>query len=226
MQRKRVFEGVKIAEFAWVITGPSVGRELAEHGATVVRIESHRQLDTLRGSTPFKDGKSGVDRSAFFTKENTNKYGMSLDLARPKGQEIARKLVMWADVVTDSMSPGVMKRLSLDYEACRKIKPDIIYFSTTLLGQYGPQARTLGYGSQAAGVAGFHFIPVGLIGTRRRFMALTLTSLHHGTWQPPLSERFSPGTGRGRGCTWSSRKWNPHSPFWGRLCWTRWVMDE
>jgi benzylsuccinate CoA-transferase BbsF subunit len=79
---KKIFEGIKVADFSWVGVGPQVARELAEHGATVVRIESHKRPDTLRTMFPYKDGEPGLDRSAFGTAFNTNKYGISLDLAQ------------------------------------------------------------------------------------------------------------------------------------------------
>ena len=126
MQRKQIFEGIKVADFSWVAVGPQVARELAEHGATVVRIECHRFPDTLRTAMPMKDFKSGIDRSAFGTAFNTNKYGLSMDLNTPKGQEMAKKLVAWADIVTESMVPGTMAKWGLDYESCKKIKSDII----------------------------------------------------------------------------------------------------
>ena len=156
MKMKEVFKGVKVADFSWVGVGPQTARELAEHGATVVRVESHKVPDMLRVATPFKDGISGIDRSAFGMKYNTNKYGMSLHLSNPKAQEVARRLVKWADIVTDSMTPGTMKRFGLDYESVRKTKPDIIYYSTTQAGQYGPYARFGAYGQEGAAVAGFY----------------------------------------------------------------------
>jgi len=155
MTRKGIFEGLKIADFSWVAVGPQVGRELAEHGATVVRIESHRRPGSLRVSAPYRDGIVGIDRSAFGAAFNTNKYGMSLDLTKSKGCEVARKLVAWADLVTDGFTPGSMAKLGLDYESCRRIKPDIIYFSTTQMGQKGPYNAFGGYGPHGAAYAGF-----------------------------------------------------------------------
>ena len=154
MQRKQVLEGIKVADFSRIAVGPQVGRELAEHGATVVRIESHRRPDNLRLLTPFKDGIAGIDRSAFAMAGNTNKYGMSLDLTNSMGLEVARKLVAWADVVTEGMTPGSMAKLGLDYESCRQIKPDIIYFSTCQYGQKGPLATFGGYGYAGTAYAG------------------------------------------------------------------------
>ena len=154
MTYKGVLDGVKVADFAWVIAGPVVGRELAEHGATVVRIESHRRPDLLRVSPPFREGIPGIDRSAYWAAFNTNKYSMSLDLTRPEGRAVARKMVAWADVVSESMTPGSMAKLGLDYESCRQIKPDIIYYSSCQMGQKGPYNTWSGYGNVAASYAG------------------------------------------------------------------------
>ena len=155
MQRKQVFDGIKVADFSWVGVGPQVVRELAEHGATVVRIECHRYPDTLRTAMPMKDFQSGIDRSAFGACYNTNKYGLSVDLNMPRGQEIAKKLVAWADVVTDGMTPGTMAKWGLDYESCKKIKPDIIYYSTCQMGQVGPYAKFGGYGMFGTAYGGY-----------------------------------------------------------------------
>ena len=154
---KGVFEGIKVADFAWVAAGPQVGRELAEHGATVVRVESHRAPDILRLSPPFKDGIVGIDRSAFGMECHTNKYGMSLDLSKPKGREIGLKMALWADIVSDGMVPGTMKKWGLDYETLSKHKPDLIMFSTCQQGQYGPYAPHGTYGWAGAAMSGsFH----------------------------------------------------------------------
>ena len=155
MMQKGILEGIKVADFSWVGVGPMVGRELAEHGATVVRVESHKRPDLLRVMTPYKDGIPGIDRSAYGACFNTNKYGMSLDLANPKGREVARKLIAWADILAESMTPGSMTKLGLDYESCRKIKPDIIYYSASQFGQKGPYRSMGGYGAMGAAYAGY-----------------------------------------------------------------------
>ncbi len=152
---KQIFEGIKIADFAWVGVGPQIARELAMHGATVVRVESHKRPDPLRSGGPYKDNLPGLDNSAFGAAYNTNKYSISVDLATPGGKEVARKLIGWADVVSDSFTPGTMKALGLDYEAARKIKPDIIYYSTCQMGQTGPLSGFGGYGEFAAAYSGF-----------------------------------------------------------------------
>jgi benzylsuccinate CoA-transferase BbsF subunit len=155
MQSKQVFEGIKVADFCVAGTGPQITRELAEHGATVVRVECHRYPDVTRASPPFRDGTAGVDRTAFATAYNANKYGISLDLNMPKGQEAAKRLVKWADIVADSMAPGRMAHWGLDYESCRRARPDIIYYSTTQMGQKGPLAKFAGYGLFGVAYSGF-----------------------------------------------------------------------
>jgi len=155
---KQIFEGIKILDFTWIGAGPQVGREFAEHGATVLRVESHRRPDGVRAAPPFKDGIPGINRSAFGTAFNTNKLSMSLDLTYPKGAEVARRLVKWADVLADSMTPGSLARFGLDYESCRQIKPDIIYYSTCQMGQKGPLATFGGYGIFAVAYAGHCYL--------------------------------------------------------------------
>jgi len=152
---KQVMEGVKVADFSWVGVGPTVTRALAEHGATVIRVESHRNPDSLRMAFPFKDGVPGINRSGFGAMFHTNKYGMSLDLTKPRGREVALRLIQWADVVAESYTPGTMAKFGLDYASVRRIKPEIIYYSTTQQGQTGPHAMVPGYGTQGAAAAGF-----------------------------------------------------------------------
>jgi benzylsuccinate CoA-transferase BbsF subunit len=152
---KEIFEGLKVVEFCWGAAGPVVTRELAEHGATVVRVECHRYPDPLRLWAPAKDNIPGIDRSAHGMSANTNKLSISLDLNIPKGQELARKLVKWADILCESMRSGVMAKWSLDYASCVKIKEDIIYFSSTQYGQHGPYSSWAGYGMFACAMSGF-----------------------------------------------------------------------
>ncbi|MBW1785533.1 MAG: CoA transferase [Deltaproteobacteria bacterium] len=154
----QVFEGVKIADFSWVMVGPTAARELAENGATIVHVESHLYPDTSRVLGPFKDNKAAIDGSACYAARNSNKYGISLNLKKSKGQEIARRLVEWADIVCESMSPGAMAKWGLDYEGCRKIKEDIIYFSTCQFGQTGPLSRYAGYGQLGAAYGGLSYV--------------------------------------------------------------------
>ena len=150
------FAGIKVADFAWVGVGPISAKYLADHGATVVRVESENRPDVLRGGTPFKDAVPGWNRSQFFGDFNTSKLGLALDLKLPEAQAIAKRLIAWSDVMIESFAPGAMARMGLDYEHVREVNPDIIMVSTCLMGQTGPARAMAGYGYHAAAIAGFY----------------------------------------------------------------------
>lgn len=148
-------EGVKVVDFGWSAAGPVISKYLADYGAQVVRIESTERPDILRISAPYKDGIPGLDRSGFFARHNVGKYGITLNLKHEKGIEIAKKLVAWADIITEGFVPGTMKALGLGYENLRKIKPDIIMVSTSNLGQTGIHSTRRGLGPQLTCYSGF-----------------------------------------------------------------------
>ena len=151
---KKLFEGIKILEFAWVAVGPMMANYFANHGATVVRIENPARPDPLRAMSPFPKDKQTLDTSMFFGRYNPNKYDVTLDLTKPKGMELAWRFIKWADIMTEAFRPGTMKKYGLDYESVRKVRPDIIYFSTSMMGQWGPYSLYAGYGTQLAVLSG------------------------------------------------------------------------
>ena len=155
---KQVFEGVKVADFAWIGVGPITVKYLADHGATVVHIESSTRPDSLRLGQPAKDGVPGINNSQFFANFNSSKKSLSLDLSKPEGRAVAERLVRWADVVAESYTPKVMRSWGLDYESIRKIKPDIIMVSTCQQGQTGPHALFAGAGNTGGSLAGFYSV--------------------------------------------------------------------
>jgi len=157
MQKARALDGVKILDFTWVAVGPTITSCLGDFGATVIKVESHTRPEVSRVVGPFK-GKPSIDSSGYFTHHNSSKYSLTLNLRHPKGKEVALKLIEWADVVTESMTPGVMKRLGLDYESAKEVKPDIIYFSTSLQGQYGRRSRLAGFGQLGCALSGIWYL--------------------------------------------------------------------
>lgn len=148
-------DNVKVADFTWVIAGPIVTRYLANHGATVVRVESQAYPDYLRYSRPYKDNTPGLNTSGLFALYNSDKYSLGLNLKHPKGLELARRLIGWCDVVVENFTPGTVERLGLDYEHAKEIKPDIIMLSLSAQGQNGPHCKYPGYGIELQSLAGF-----------------------------------------------------------------------
>ncbi len=155
-ENKLPFEGLMVADFSWVGVGPISARCLADHGATVVRVESELRPDVLRGGPPFKDGEAGWNRSQFFGDFNTSKLGLLLNLKDEKAIEIAKRLIAWADVYIESFAPGIVKSLGIDYDVVREINPDIVMVSTCLMGQSGPASAMAGFGYHAGAMAGFY----------------------------------------------------------------------
>lgn len=148
-------EGVKVADFSWIGVGPITAKALADHGATVVRVETVNRLDTLRAQAPFKDAVFGINRSNFYGSFNTSKLSVTLDMTKDAGLEAARRLTHWADVVIDSFRPGTMERLGLGHDAIAANNPSVITVTTSLLGEGGPLSSLAGYGYHAAALAGF-----------------------------------------------------------------------
>jgi benzylsuccinate CoA-transferase BbsF subunit len=155
MVTRRALEGVKVADFSWVVAGPVTTMLLAYCGATVVRIESSSRVDLMRTVPPYKDRKPGINRSGGYAMFNNNKYGITLNLAHPKGIEIAQRMISWSDIVVENFTPGTMKKFGLSYEDIIAFKPDIIMLSTCMQGQDGPRAKHPGFGGQLTGLSGF-----------------------------------------------------------------------
>lgn len=147
--------GVKVADFTWVATGPLMTRTLADYGAEVVKIEGRSSPDSMRVSGPFKDGVPGLEREGWFLIYNTNKMSVGLNLTNPKGTEVAKRFVAWADIVAENFAGGVMEKMGLGYEELKKVKPDIIMISASMQGQTGPHARHRALGGQLAALSGF-----------------------------------------------------------------------
>ena len=150
------FADLKVADFAWVGVGPITSKYLADHGATVVRVESENRPDVLRGAPPFKDNVPGINRSQFFGDFNASKLGLALDLTRDDAVDIAKRLISWSDVMIESFTPGTVQRMGLDYERLREINPGLVMVSTCLMGQTGPARRMSGYGYHAGAIAGYY----------------------------------------------------------------------
>ncbi len=137
------------------MAGPASTRALADYGATVIRVESSRRLDTCRTIGPHGRNKAGVESSGIFINLNAGKMGVTLDLSKEEGREVFRDLVRWGDIVTESFSPKAMRAWGLTYEALRQLKPDLIMVSSCLMGQTGPFSKFAGYGNLAAAMCGF-----------------------------------------------------------------------
>lgn len=133
-------------------------RLLAVLGAEVIKIESARRVDLIRGWPPFPVGKTGIDVSGLFINYNVNKMGITLNMRHPKGLEIARRLISISDITVENFTPGVLDKWGLGYEEQAKVKPDILMVSMPVMGKTGPRRDFGGYGNGVQAAAGLAFI--------------------------------------------------------------------
>jgi crotonobetainyl-CoA:carnitine CoA-transferase CaiB-like acyl-CoA transferase len=153
-----IFEGIKYLELGGGAAGPVAARYFTEQGARVVRIESSLRPDFLRLLALTPERAHGLDDAPMFVLLNPNKESVAIDLSKPDGVAIVKSLVAWADVVCENFSPGVMKKLGLDYESLARKNPALVMVSASLYGQTGPERSYPGFGGQSSAIAGFNHL--------------------------------------------------------------------
>src|SRR6476469_5343527 len=140
--------GIKILDLTRVLAGPLSSQMLADLGAEVIKIERPGGGDDARAFGPpylvDPEGKQNNNNS-FYLCANRNKKSVTVDLAKPEGQEIIRELAKSSDIMMENFKVGDLKRYRLDYESIRSVNPGIIYCSVTGFGQTGPYAPRAGY---------------------------------------------------------------------------------
>jgi benzylsuccinate CoA-transferase BbsF subunit len=170
--KSRPFEGVNVLDFTWAGVGPHTVNYLIFFGATAIKVESQKRPDTLRTLGPFKDGIPNLERGYYFAfSQSAKRYDITLNLDHPKGIELAKRLIGWADVVVESFAGGVMEKWGLDYDSLKKMKPEIIMLRTCMHGHTGPLAKQHGQGFILTALSGLDAVtgwpdrpPAGLYG--------------------------------------------------------------
>ena len=201
--------GTRILEFGTGAAGPIAVRYFAEHGATVIRVESRSRPDFLRTYGLGPSNPCGLEGSDMFDSVNVGKLGVTLNLKHPEGVALARRLIGWADAVAENFAPRAMRGFGLDYASLVAEKPDLVMVSSCLQGQTGPHKDYPGFGGQGSALGGYNLLtgwpdrePVGPYGTitdslAPRFVASALAAgllyrRRTGTGCPPRRE---PGRG-------------------------------
>jgi crotonobetainyl-CoA:carnitine CoA-transferase CaiB-like acyl-CoA transferase len=136
-------EGIRVLDFTWVVAGPVATRILADHGAQVVKIER-------KNPPPLGNRKLGLQCDL-----HRNKISLALNMAEPRGVEIARMLAAKSDLVMDNFSARVMRSWGMDYESLRAARPDIICISMSGLGHTGPRSSYVSYGPTLQALSGY-----------------------------------------------------------------------
>lgn len=181
--------GLKILEFGSGAAGPIATRYFAEHGATVLRIESAKRPDFLRVYALGPDNPHGLEGAPMYDGLNVNKSNVLFNLKHPRSVELVRELAVgWADVVAENFAPKAMRGFGLDYDSLARHRPDLVMVSACLNGQTGPHRDYPGFGGQGSALAGYNWLtgwpdrePVGPHGTitdslAPRFVATALAA--------------------------------------------------
>lgn len=183
------WSGVRLIELGSGAAGPISTRYFAEHGATVLRIESKSRPDFLRVYALGPNNPHGLEGAPMFDGLNPAKRDVLFNLKHPKAVELVRRLVVeWADAVAENFAPRAMRGFGLDYASLVEHKPELVMVSACLNGQTGPHKDYPGFGGQGSALAGYNFLtgwpdrePVGPHGTitdslAPRFVATALAA--------------------------------------------------
>jgi crotonobetainyl-CoA:carnitine CoA-transferase CaiB-like acyl-CoA transferase len=144
-----VLEGVTVVEVGVFMAAPFATAQLADMGATVIKVEPPEAGDPVRAIGPFVDGDSSP-----FIRLNRNKLSVALDLKTENGRDAFLDLIAKADVLVENLRPGAMTRLGLGYDRLHERFPTLIYASASGWGQDGPRAPLPGLDIMAQARAG------------------------------------------------------------------------
>ena len=128
-------DGIRVLDLSRFLPGPWVGLTMADHGADVIKVESHEGEPTRRL------GPQVAGYPAYFRNTQRGKRSITLDLKAPEGLEIFMRLAESADAIIESFRPGVANRLGIGYDVVRSRAPSIVYCSLSAFGQSGPHSK-------------------------------------------------------------------------------------
>ncbi len=144
----RPLEGVRVLDMSRIFAGPCAGQILGDLGAEVIKVERPGVGDDTRSwGPPFVRDAEGRETSetGYFLCLNRAKKSVTIDIARPEGQDLIRGLAARSDVLLENFKPGTLARYGLGWEDLRVVNPRLIYCSVTGFGQDGPYRDRAAY---------------------------------------------------------------------------------
>ena len=148
---------IRVLDLSRVLAGPWAGQNLADLGAEVIKVERPGSGDDSRAfGPPWVKDKEGRDTkdSAYYSSANRGKKSITINIARPEGQKLARELARISDVLIENYKFGDLARYGLAYDDLAKINPRLVYCSVTGFGQTGPYRERPGYDFMIQGMGG------------------------------------------------------------------------
>jgi crotonobetainyl-CoA:carnitine CoA-transferase CaiB-like acyl-CoA transferase len=149
--------GLRVFDLTRILAGPTCTQLLGDLGAEVIKIERPGEGDdTRKWGPPYLKDAAGRDsaESAYYLSSNRNKRSLTLDIAKPEGQALARRLIGRCDFLVENFKAGGLAKYGLAYDDLRNDFPGLIYCSITGFGQSGPYAKRAGYDYLAQGMGG------------------------------------------------------------------------
>lgn len=148
--------GLRVVEFGTGLAAPWIGRILAWAGAEVIKIESRAHPDVPRLFVPPKHPEQGTqpECSPWFTDWSAGKRFVALDLRKPEGAELARRIIDRSDAVIANYSTGVLAKLGVGYETLAARNPGLVMLESNGYGESGPLARYVTWGPNIEALSG------------------------------------------------------------------------
>jgi len=149
--------GLRVFDLTRVLAGPTCAQMLGDLGADVIKIERPGAGDDTRGfAPPYLPNADGTTsrESAYFAGANRNKRSLTLDIGKPEGQALAKRLVRRCDILVENFKVGALAKYGLGWEDLHAENPGLVYCSITGFGQTGPYAPRPGYDSLIQGMGG------------------------------------------------------------------------
>ena len=140
-------KGLRVVELGMLFAGPLIATNLADLGAEIIKIE-HPKGDVVRGL-----GQG--DNSLWWSVVARNKKLVGVDVKKPEGADIVRRLLATADVFIENFRPGRVKEWGLDYDTLRKVNPGLVMLHVSGYGQTGPYSERPGVGTLAEAFSGY-----------------------------------------------------------------------
>ncbi|MBT5047311.1 MAG: CoA transferase [Rhodospirillaceae bacterium] len=150
--------GVTVLDLTRILAGPFCTQTLGDLGADVIKIERPGSGDdTRRFAPPFLKDDAGNDtvESAYFMAANRNKRSVAVDISKPEGQALIRRIAGKSDVLVENFKLGNLARYKLGYDDLKESNPGLVYCSITGFGQTGPYAERPGYDPLIQAMGGF-----------------------------------------------------------------------
>ncbi|MEV4999702.1 CaiB/BaiF CoA transferase family protein [Nocardioides sp. LML1-1-1.1] len=145
--------GIRVIEAGSMYAAPTAGRMLRDFGADVIKIEDPSVGDFARQWQPAHEGTA-----IGFARLNSGKRSVGIDMRRPEGRDVLKRLVADADVLIENFRPGRMEAWGMSYDELKAINPGLVMTRVSGFGQTGPYRERPGFGTVAETASGYAFL--------------------------------------------------------------------